>query len=556
MKRLLIPFLLLCSSILAIAENRKVIVLRIQFADTEFTSDDKRQREIADSASIYFSDQFSRETIFTFDTGPVVTLSRNLAWYGGNTPSRHDGKLHEAVIEACLAADSEIDFSLYEGIMILAAGRSEAEGAGDDHIWPQKASLSEWGASLMLDHTRIEDFAISTETSGTGTFCHEFGHLLGLSDLYDTDGEGSGGTSRCLWGSLSLMDKSGTPFMSLSNLSSPDMDRIGMGKCDTLKVGEYELRDLGESRRYLKALTDKDGEYFLLECRRISGWDDGIGCTGLIIYHIDRSDNDAGYSSYYKRNLGAGERWELNQVNCNPNHQCVDLVEAIQDATKISEVTFPQKGVNSFTSATSPAFKYYSGTLSNLALTDIRMTENGSVMFNVMEPVSFNETAVFQDAAIVSWNTMAGGACRCTLNWYSDGQLIGSVMTGSSCHTIEGLKPGKKYELKLEVETQSGAKFSASTYLTTGAYRPGSRPYINFEHAERNDDGSFKSGASIPLRVTNLPDKLRSEWRFNNKRINIGDDGYYHLSGSGTLKAVVEDSDGNTQVIIKEITVR
>ena len=48
----------------------------------------------------YFTDQFGDECSFTFDVGPVVTLSRSYAYYGKNGSDGNDAKAHEAVIEA------------------------------------------------------------------------------------------------------------------------------------------------------------------------------------------------------------------------------------------------------------------------------------------------------------------------------------------------------------------------------------------------------------------------------------------------------------------------
>ena len=129
--------------------------------------------------------------------------------------------------------------------------------------------------------------------------------------MYDSDYEASGGYSEGLWYSTSLMD--GGCYNDNTNtppcLNAIELDQLGIIEPEVLAVGDYVLRPLSEKKRFLRMDTDNPGEYFLFECRAASGWDQYMGSyggfvgSGLLIYHVDRSMNAAGYSQQQDRIL-------------------------------------------------------------------------------------------------------------------------------------------------------------------------------------------------------------------------------------------------------------
>ena len=111
--------------------------------------------------------------------------------------------------------------------------------------------------------------------AGIGTFCHEFGHFLGLTDLYDTD-YGSGGMSSCLWGRLSLMDEGN---YNNSGRTPPyfcaiDREQAGILTYEDAAAGtSVSLPPIHECGWAVRINTSTPGEYYLLEHRTESGWD-------------------------------------------------------------------------------------------------------------------------------------------------------------------------------------------------------------------------------------------------------------------------------------------
>lgn len=568
MRRVTFLSALLLMSIAALAQpERRVPVLRAQFPDCEFSTSEERMQAIAERAGQYFTDQFSGQCTFIFDLGPVVTLGESARYYGSNATDMKDFLLYKAVQEACYASQEEMDFRLYDSdsdnvvddVCIIFAGSSES-GAGDpDLIWPQQNRLGSFDAAIYIHGKKIDCYSVSAEADSLGTLCHEYGHALGLPDFYDTDGSGSGGLSPGLWGSLSLMDKGSrndegnTP----PNFNAIELEMLGLGTCEELQMGDYELQPLSREKRFLRSDTPNKGEYFLFECRDNEGWDSAIGGSGLLIYHIDRSEREAGYSDYYRVTLSAYERWCKSQINCRPDRMCAALCAANPDSQDVDGAFFHGIGHKGFGSDTKPAFRSWEGDASPLAITGIVHNADGSVSFNVGIPVTLGEVLSFQDAAILNWETgeSISNISETMVKWTSGQDDLDSLRVGGTarCCTIEHLKPYTTYNVDIQVRCANGDAFSITTQLKTKNWRKELQPYIFLGSAERNDDGLFIAGSRIPLRVYNCPDAAEVRWTLDGRTIGVGSDGYYIMNSSGLLKAEVFHEDGSRDVLIKKL---
>ena len=539
----------------------RIVVIPVQFEDREFTYAPEAFEATAASAQSYLNEQFLGTVDFSFDITEPVTLKHALQYYGTNRGSVHDTYIFEAVMNACKAVNGDVDFTQYDGnedgkvdcVVLLTAGYSEADTGTLDMIWPQQDWLHKHSQTLVLDGTLLDGYVVVTELkegsngtpvlNGHGDLCHEIMHIFGLPDFYDIDGEDSG-LVKAMWGSTSLMDRGNRNNGGYSppGLNSLEMELLGLGTCDSLSKGSHTLYPLDKDHRYLKAGTDREGEFYLFECRSSAGRDSSIGGEGLLIYHVDMTDNKA---------------WEDNRLNNDISHPCAYLVEAVPDAKDVSEVFFPQDGATGFYSDSRPAFSFWSGSLSRLAITGIHRNANGSIGFNVSEPIRINSLTAFQDAVIVTW-TLEGikGLKSMTVAWFKDGEEVGSsAVEGGDAFTIEHLMPQTEYQIRISVTDYDDRTFSVTQPVRTKAYVKDVHPFIFLAPEGRNEDGSYTRGTSIPLRVFNVLDAGNTEWYFDNVRIVPGNDSHFTLNSSGTLKAIVFHSDGATDIIIKEITV-
>lgn len=549
------------------------VLIPVQFEDLKFTCSQEDIVSYAKGTEEYFNTQLPSGSSISVDIAPMVELPGQFSYYGANSGTRHDALIYKFVTEACRLADAQVDFSQYDpegnfevpAVLLLVPGPSEAEGAGENYFWPCQADLADDNVSLVLDGRRIRRYCISNEDGRTGTLCHEFGHLLGLPDFYDTDNSGSGGVSPGMYGTLSIMDKGNRngSHMTPPYLNAVERELLGFDGGLLLETGPHTLAPIGRSGMYYRFNSSEENEYFLIECRHAEGFDRYIGGSGLVIYHIDKTGRDKGYSDYFKENLSAERRWEYNEINCRPGSECAMLVSADPAATDASGVFFGTAGHTSFSSGSTPSFAFHDGSVSSLALTDIRLNPDGSVSFNVTEPLVITSVASYQDAAIVSWETHTdtGEISYYEVGWYADGEKIklsekiGPSADGVQSYTIDKLKPGTDYTVVIRVMNKNQTSYSQVKNFSTRSYNDKIRPFIYLNDVERNPDGSFPSGARIPLRLYNFPGP-EVEWYLDRDRIKPGPDGYYTLTRSGTLRALVTLKDGSTEVFLKEVTVR
>lgn len=541
-------------------------------------------------AKDYFEDQVHGAYDFTFEVAPIVTVSGTQAYYGAHGSTDVDKYPEGIVAEACqLAYEQGLDFSRFDTdgdgevdhVFVFVAGKDEADGGGDDCIWSHMWYLYDGaGIKLELNGVIINNYAMSTEyclfDNGRfrfrtiGTFCHEFGHGLGLMDLYDTDYTSSGGDCDPLWGSLNIMDAGNynNSGMTPPSYSAIELDHLGIGQCETLALGEYVLEPVSENGRYLRYDTPTSGEYYLIECRSDSGWDAYTGGSGLAIYHIDKSSNDAGASDTYGVSFTASERWYYNEVNCRPDHMCAYMVNAYSSAVDISQAFFPYKDYDAFTYLTDPAFCSWSGKESPFAITGITL-DGDNVCFTVVSSTDVEipevtgvSSEIFQDTAIIRW-TSSNPSFEGTayVNWGQSDDALTEVEVesydGGTSYAIrlEGLSARTSYKVNIQfgIAGLLGTQVSAN-FMTKSLYS--GYPYIYLNSSERGNDGSFPSGSLIPLVVYNLSNASDVSWYFSGNEIGPSDNGYFAVTRSGELRAVITYSSGAVETISKKISVK
>lgn len=416
--------------------NLHALVLLAEYNDVTYTHtrDDfeKTLNTQEFSARKYFQDQLGQDVDITI-AGPFK-VKKNRAYYGTNNSEGADMYPGTFIADVCTAADGEIDFSLFDddgdgyvdNVYVFYAGEDESQQKKDklgraenpDFMWSHSWTLeaSEYRKTLELDGVRINSYACSSElyriyTSAEtyndviapiGTFCHEHSHIFGLSDLYDTDYEKSGGLAAGTWGKTSLMDSGN---YNNNGTTPPNYDiiireTIGIEQAEELKAGKYTMIPAGRSgARAFKISNPADSaEYYLFECRANEGWDKHIGGKGLLVYHIDKSTNYKTASETSAKDLVSKDRWRpYNQVNCRPDHQCADLIEADgrSDASPsdaslsdISGIFFPQTGATSIGGNANIKLSFWDGTSSSLTVNEIALDGDGCISFSVRDEYS------------------------------------------------------------------------------------------------------------------------------------------------------------------------
>ena len=554
------------------------------------------------SAKEYFDAQFKGHYQFHFEVSDIITLDKEMSYYGGNSADGGDRNPHMMVIEACQLADADIDFRKFDqdgdgevdNVFVFFAGRDEAEGGGDDCIWSHSWYIRDGaGRNLVLDGVRINRYACSSELrlsannqpamASIGTFCHEYAHTLGLPDLYDTDYQ-VGGLGAGTWRRVSLMDggnynnDGNTP----PNFTAVDRDVLGLNAPQLLEnAGNYTLKPIHDGQ-YFKIATKTPGEYFLLECRQSYGWDRFIGGQGMLIYHIDKSMNNAGYSEVYQKDVAAAYRWEYsNEVNALANHQCADLIEAdgrpdsfssMYDDSygnyqrSLSGLFFPYGGVTSITPTSTPGLKCWGEIKMEKAILDIAY-DGSEVTFGFSGfsegalPVPRNlEADVFQDAAIITFTPSFIFEGKAKIVCEQSGKAVCTAEVtpyekGHWGYVIEGLDPSTSYTVSVNFMDGDRVGESESMSFMTKRKQSEGYPYMYLANVVRADNGAFPVGAKLPLRLSNAQGAKNIRWTFNGSPVSAGPDCYYVVSRRGTLRAHITWEDGSEDVIIKEINI-
>ena len=545
-------------------EEHRALIVPVKFNDLQISTPAETLDSLAGELSKYYNAQFRDSINFVFDVFREVPVNGSYATFGTNQSFRRDSIAHKMALTIYKTLYDQMDFSIYDNdrdgfvndIILLTPGIPESAGGGEDQFWPQYIELESKDIPYSL-RIRLLGFAIAPEmdasgkTAGISIMAHEFGHILGLKDFYDTDDDFSGGTCPGL-GISSIMDhglnndSGNTP----PNLNAIEREILGTGRCVVLDSGgEYVLEPIHRGGLYFKLPTQEENRYYLIENRFAEGYDAYIGGSGMLIYKIDKSGNEAGYSSYYQRTLTALERWKNNQVNCNPEFPCASVVPAKVDTLDTSAVFWPKEGRTVF----SPG---------GIALTDIRRMAGGDISFKALEPVRILEKMIYQTSATFIWTVSdeLGPVDSCKFEWSTrsgpvtreDGILSAD---GSYSFTIRGLNPRTTYNYKASVYYADGASYSSGGRFVTRNYRKDIFRFIYLGDVARNRDGSFQAGAAIPLVVYNCLEEEVS-WTFDGKPVSPGPDGLWKIPGSGTLRAEITNEDGSIDVILKEIRVQ
>lgn len=269
--------------------------------------------------------------------GPF-TMPEPETYYAGTNGRQ---RFPQLVKDAVAAADSEVDFSKYDsdndgyvdGVILMCAGTGQNETDNKNDIWPVSGSaLCETNDGVyvyracqtaeLMQITDDKGNVTEERLDGNGTFCHEFGHMLGLPDLYTTNSAYQGeGSCRDNFGMeyWSMMDAGcyiGSSCRTM-NLTAWEREILGWYDIKTLDQvpQDVTLKPLSQGGDAYRIINPENpSEYWILENRqRIPGTGDRyIYGHGMLITHVDYDESAFGN----------------NDVNYDPNHPRMYIVAA------------------------------------------------------------------------------------------------------------------------------------------------------------------------------------------------------------------------------------
>ena len=272
--------------------------------------------------------------------------------------------------------DGEVDMMYF----IVAGYGANYSGNNEAYLWPHKWSL-EYVGLPKYNGKRMGKYACSVELygweenyqtilDGIGTICHEFSHVLGLPDEYDTDYEDGGQSHHP--GEWSVM--AGGSYFQLGRLpvGYSAFQRYASGFLtpkEITQAGKLELKPMQENNEAYMLRTPVDGEFFLLENRQQTGWDVKLPGHGMLVFRVDSTNVSV---------------WEYNKVNANASRNYYELLRA-GNSTSGAQASDPFPGTSkvvTLNNSTTPSLCTWNGTYNAFGLSEIAETD-GLITFKV-----------------------------------------------------------------------------------------------------------------------------------------------------------------------------
>ena len=511
----------------------KSIVFLVEYTDVKFRTPDPNTyftRQLNEpgfnengamgSARDYFLAQSHGLFDPDFEVYGPIQLAHPMSYYGGTDPLLgEDAHAGEMIIEAAQALDDQIDFSKYDldndgnidNVFAIYAGYGEADYDDENTVWPHAFELYEeiYGQTFTFDGKRLFGYACANEITppspakpgdtpnGIATFCHEFSHVLGLPDLYNTNNAYDMSTPNA-WDLMdygSYNNEGRTP----PNYSAVERNAMGwMYPEEFVGPESISLESLSKSNKAYIIPTNLDNEFFVVENRQQDSWDTYLPGHGMLVWHIsfDQTIWDNNEPNVPRRGFNTG----------------VDIVEVggFADASQdkngnplyLDQYPFPgSKNKTSLTADTYPALRTWAGVDLDFPITDIEEAD-GVVRFNVCGGrIDFGEIAapVLKSAdngtITASWAAHPQAldyqlTVTCAGEPFGDYTdfSVGNVTT----HVIDGVAGERDYAVK--VRAVNGRQFSAyspEAVVTT--------PAIDFIYLVPNAVSAVRSGANAVL---------------------------------------------------------
>jgi len=241
--------------------------------------------------------------------------------------------------------DSGDDDGFVDGVFVVHAGPGAEETASGSDIYSHKWTIVGQGyvsndvgfagPIMVSDYTTepekwagLVPHTAANLIMSVGTFCHEFGHVLGLPDLYDTSGLSTSNEGLGEWDLMASGNFTHAPGETLgtspAHLSAWCKQRLGwvipvIVTTDQMGVSIAPVESGGPVYR-LWTNGDNLDEYFLIENRQPVGFDvglvrksvegEGVQAHGLILYHVDESapsNNDPAHKLVDVEEAGGAE---------------------------------------------------------------------------------------------------------------------------------------------------------------------------------------------------------------------------------------------------------
>jgi M6 family metalloprotease-like protein len=392
--------------------NRKLVCILIGFKDKPFGKTYQDFNSLFNqvgytaggatgSVKDYHTENSYGQLNLTVDVAGPYTAAENMAFYGANDASDNDVKPRELVREAVILANPDVNYADYDNdndgvvdaVYIIYAGYGEEAGGGADAIWAHAWSIYNYptSAGTILDGKRIGSYSCSAELRGNtgtnitriGVICHEFGHVLGAPDYYDTDYDTGGqfiGTG--LWDLMAGGTWNGGGASPAHHNGFTKVVVFDWATATVLNTQQsVTLNNASENKTsFYRINTSTTGEYFFIENREKHKFDAGIPGSGMLIYHVHSGVFNVGNkinTTHPQRMYVVSQNASMDPTSEPSSYGNINFASAAWTGALATK--------NAFTDASLPSSKSWAGANTEKPITNIsRNATNKTVSFDFM----------------------------------------------------------------------------------------------------------------------------------------------------------------------------
>ena len=359
----------------------------------------------------YYQDMSENNLNLEFDIYGPVKVSKAWEYYGANSglDDSHPGELVSEALRIMVSRYSSVNFSLYDNdgsgdvdsVIIIHEGRGEESGGGADTIWSHQwdlASAAYFGdgngpvnagnGKTFNIYTIQPEYTATRGDSSMGVYAHEFGHVLGLPDIYDTSGATYGVGDWSLMASGSWKGPAANDGTTPAPLLAWERYKAGGGSWVSVSVpattNDQAIDDIETSKEVFKIMLSSvagQNQYLILEGKVQSTptqW--YVPGTGILVSHIHE-----GVISYFAAsdavNAGSSRVHGINIIEADGNDNLWDKTNS-GESTDLFKTGDTIPGAIKY-SSTAPGYALLPAPGTTVSITDVKVTT---------VPVSFDYT--------------------------------------------------------------------------------------------------------------------------------------------------------------------
>jgi len=350
-----------------VGDRRQLVVLASfsdqQFKDSDplglwnriFNEENLKESPFYGSVHDYFYAQSYGQLRLTFDLHEIALSESRLKYRSTSQDDENSKYLVSDLADVLKPLD--IDWSQYDWngdgyvdqLLIVYAGKGQNAGGGSNTIWPHQWWMSQHegtapipvtsgGKEYLIDcYCCVQELYSGNDYGSFGTICHEYSHCFGFPDYY------YGSTSYVH--SWDLMDYGNNNNGGFCPPNYSAHERWQMGWLTPVELTEGTtvtgMSAAGDQPEAYLIRNDGHGdEYYMVENRQMTGWDQSLPNSGLVVFHINY-DEDV---------------WKTGMPN-SPNLQRYTIIPANNSTNYFfrSGWPYPNNGNDALTDESTPA---------------------------------------------------------------------------------------------------------------------------------------------------------------------------------------------------------